>query len=72
MGWIKAIQGFFGALNAWFRASERNENERAGINKMKVAQNDKRDEVRKDADNVWDRDDRDRLQRTPTKGKGRK
>lgn len=55
MGWIKAIQGFFGAINAYFRAAERKENETAGINKMKVAQNDEFEKNRKAAKDIGSR-----------------
>jgi len=53
MSWLKAIQGFFSAVNAYFRASERKENEKAGANKVDIANRKKADEVRKDADRVW-------------------
>jgi len=66
MGWIKAIFGFFNGLMDMARTKEDQE---AGANKVKVAQYEKADDVRKDADRVRARPDRNRLQRN--KGKGR-
>jgi len=61
MGWLKAIQGFFSAVNAYFRASERKQNEEAGANKVDIANRKKADEVEKDADRVWDSKSRSRV-----------
>lgn len=46
---IGLLKNGFAAFNAWMRGVERNENEKAGINKMKVAQNEEYDKNRKDA-----------------------
>lgn len=58
----KLLKSFFAifskglsVLNAWFRASERKENEISGINKMKVAQNEEYEKNRKDAKDIGGR-----------------
>ena len=65
MGWIKAI---FGALSGWVDMQRTKEDQLAGANKVKVAQNDKRDEVRKDAAAIRRKPKRNRLQRNKSKG----
>lgn len=60
MGWIKAI---FGAISGWFDMQRTKEDQLAGANKVKVAQHDKNEEVRKDANDTWNKPNRDRMRR---------
>lgn len=52
---VGLLKNGFAAFNAWMRGVERNENEKAGINKMKVAQNEEFEENRKDAKDIGSR-----------------
>ena len=66
---LNMIKNFFGVLSGYLDWIRTNEDRRAGANEVKVSQNDKRDEIRKDADRIWDGDNRNRLQRTSSKGR---
>ena len=63
MGFVTALKEFFGALNAFFRGQERRANEEAGGNKVIVGLEEKRNEIRKDADDIKSKPDRNRMQR---------
>jgi len=67
---FKGIQAFFSSLSGVLDFFRTKNDQEAGANKILVKQNDKRDEIRKDSDRVWDGDDRNRMQRPS--GKGRK
>ena len=67
---LKFIQIFFSALSGLFDFMRTKEDQKSGANKVKVAQYEKRDEIRKGSDAIWNKPDRDRLQRN--KGKSRK
>lgn len=49
---VGLLKNGFATFNAWMRGVERNENEKAGINKMKVAQNDEFEKNRKEAKDI--------------------
>ena len=66
---LSGIKAFFGALSGFFDWMRTSTDQEAGANKLKGEQNDKRDEVRKDANAVWDEPDANRLQRTKSKGR---
>lgn len=68
-GILKAIQGVFTFFNGLMDMARTKEDQKAGANKVKVAQYEKADDIRKDADRVRARPDRNRLQRD--KGKDR-
>lgn len=70
MGWMKGIQAFFSAFSGVLDFFRTKKDQEAGANKVLVKQNDKRDEIRKGSDAIWNKPDRNRLRRT--KGKGRK
>ncbi len=60
---VGLFKNIFASFTAFFRLEERKNNEEAGANKVKVAQNEKLNKIRKNADRVWDKPGRDRLHR---------
>jgi len=57
------------AVNAWMDASRTKEDQLAGANKVKVAQHEKEDEIRKGADRIKSKSRRNRMLRNKPKGK---
>ena len=67
---LKFVQSFFSAFSGVLDFFRTKNDQEAGANKVLVKQHDKRDEIRKGSDDIWNKPDRNRLRRT--KGKGRK